>query len=100
MIQEAGTVAIATAINYPSVREPEDEGVCDMGAAPRGRPPPAGQLTPVFDKPLAGRDGPQGKESRHAPERRAVIRPCCTCEVLFEPFRAMSRSRTIHACYS
>jgi len=58
VIREAGTVTIATAINYPCVREPDDEGVCDIGTPPRGRPPPAGQLAPAFDKPLAGRDAP------------------------------------------
>lgn len=70
VIQEAGTVVTATAINYPSVRESEREGVTSIRALPRGSPPPGGQFTCVLNKPLAGPDGPQREESR-AMHRRA-----------------------------
>ncbi|BCF94954.1 hypothetical protein PPGU16_80210 (plasmid) [Paraburkholderia largidicola] len=70
VIQEAGTVATATAINYPSVRESEHEGVASIRALPRGRLPPGGPFTPVLNKPLACRDRPQREES-FAMHRRA-----------------------------
>ncbi len=53
----------------PSITRPSETpntNVWPTSARWRGGPPPAGQLTRVFDKPLAGGDGLQREEPCHA----------------------------------
>jgi hypothetical protein len=64
VVQKSRTVPAATAIDDPSIRKTEHEGVPGLGSLTGGRTSPAGHFARVLDESLACSDRQQGKYAR------------------------------------
>jgi hypothetical protein len=63
MVQKAGTVATATAVDHTSVGKAKRECVPNFQSLSCSGPPSAGHFAFVIDKPLASGNGLQRKDS-------------------------------------
>ena len=63
IVQAAGAVAAATAVDHSSVGKTKDESVLNLGSLTGSGAAPAGYFALVLDEPLAGGDRLQREES-------------------------------------